>query len=70
MHRIILTERNGNDLVLDVTDSAGAVVITEVTLFDDGNFNARVGSHHVSEEVRNDINHFLVEQNIQFTPEE
>jgi len=53
-----------------VTDSAGAVVITEVTLFDDGNFNARVGSHHVSEEVRNDINHFLVEQNIQFTPEE
>ncbi|MFD2968588.1 hypothetical protein [Sphingobacterium bambusae] len=69
MHSIKLTERNGNDLVLEVTDSESVDLIVEVTLFDDGNFNARVGSHHVSEEVRNDINHFLAEQNIRHKQE-
>ncbi len=67
MHKIRLTARKKNDLVFDVTDSHGATVIVEVSLFEDGNFNARVGSHHVSEEIRNDINHYLVEQKIGYT---
>jgi len=69
MHSIKLSERNGNDLVLVMTDSDGVDLIVEVTLFDDGNFNARVGAHHVSEEVRNDINHFLAEHNIAYSLE-
>lgn len=69
MRSIKLTERNGNDLVLEVTDSDGVDLIVEVTLFGDGNFNALVGAHHVSEEVRNDINHFLAEQNIRYKQE-
>ncbi len=69
MHSIKLKERNENDLVFDVTDGDGVDLIVEVTLFDDGNFNARVGAHHVSEEVRNDINNFLAEHNINYSLE-
>lgn len=66
MHKITITERKGNDLTLDVTDEKGTTVIAEVTLFADENFNARVGSHHVSEEMRNDINHYLAEQKVHY----
>lgn len=68
MHSITLTEREENDLTLEVSDKHDVLVIVEVTLFDDGNFNARVGSHHVSEEIRNDINHYLAEHKIRYEP--
>ena len=66
MHDITLIERKGNDLTLRVNDRNGVTVLAEVTLFDDGNFNARVGSHHVAEEVRNDINHFLAQKKVTY----
>ncbi|GHE31090.1 hypothetical protein [Sphingobacterium griseoflavum] len=64
MHQIKVNERNENDLVLEVIDAEGVTTMVDVTLFEDGNFNARVGSHHVSDEMRNDINHFLATKKI------
>lgn len=67
IYTILFKERNENDLLLELTDSDGVTAIVEVTLFEDGNFHARVGAHHVSEEMRNDINHYLAENEVQYS---